>query len=153
MFNPTLKLRETLLFFLIVVINELICIDSDIGLDTCTKVEVEEGGSSHTTFVRLLYLGGDKSEKVYTGYKVQPTKGLNHFKESECRASVQKVLCIFYLQINNIQKYYSISLAFLPLLLCLHQHKQTTSIPVLYFQTSLISLPFFFFINDAQNHQ
>ena len=37
MFNPTLKMRETMLFFLIVVINELICIDSNIGLDTCTR--------------------------------------------------------------------------------------------------------------------
>ena len=36
MFNPTLKMRETLLFFfLIVVINELICIDLDIKLNTC----------------------------------------------------------------------------------------------------------------------
>ena len=37
MFNPTLKRRETILFFLIVVINGLIWIDSDIGLDTCTR--------------------------------------------------------------------------------------------------------------------
>ena len=73
----------------------------------------------------------------------------------------------FYLQINNIQKYYSISLVFLLLFLCLHQHKQTTSIPVLYFQTSLIILFTIFFyysfqlgqlvkfniIDDAQNHQ
>ena len=35
MFNPKLKRRETLLFFLIVVINGLICIDSNIKLDTC----------------------------------------------------------------------------------------------------------------------
>ena len=34
MFNPTLKKRETILFFLIMVINGLICIASDIGLDT-----------------------------------------------------------------------------------------------------------------------
>ena len=34
MFNPTLKMRETMLFFLIVMINGLICIDSNIGLDT-----------------------------------------------------------------------------------------------------------------------
>ena len=34
MFNPMLKIRETLLFFLIVVINGLTCIDLDIGLDT-----------------------------------------------------------------------------------------------------------------------
>ena len=33
MFNPTLKRRETFLFFLIVVINWLICIDLNIGLD------------------------------------------------------------------------------------------------------------------------
>ena len=35
MFNLTLKRRETILFFLIVIINGLIKIDSDIGLDTC----------------------------------------------------------------------------------------------------------------------
>ena len=37
LFNPTLKIRETMLFFLIVVINGLIYIDLDIGLNTCTK--------------------------------------------------------------------------------------------------------------------
>ena len=37
MFNPTLKRRETILFFLIVMINGLICIVSDIGLDTCAR--------------------------------------------------------------------------------------------------------------------
>jgi len=37
MFNPTLKRREAILFFLIVVINGLICIVSDIGLDTCAR--------------------------------------------------------------------------------------------------------------------
>ena len=36
-FNPTLKRREIILFFLIVVINGLIWIVSDIGLDTCTR--------------------------------------------------------------------------------------------------------------------
>ena len=34
MFNPTLKRRETILFFLIAVINRLICIVSICGLDT-----------------------------------------------------------------------------------------------------------------------
>ena len=34
MFNPTLKRRETLLFFLIEVINELKCIGANIKLDT-----------------------------------------------------------------------------------------------------------------------
>ena len=37
MFNPTLKRREIILFFLIVVINGLIWIDSDIGLDMCAR--------------------------------------------------------------------------------------------------------------------
>ena len=37
MFNPTLKMRKTILFFLIVVINGLICIYSDIGLDTYAR--------------------------------------------------------------------------------------------------------------------
>ena len=37
MVNPTLKRRETILFFLIVVIKGLKCIVSDIGLDTCAR--------------------------------------------------------------------------------------------------------------------
>ena len=37
MFNSTLKMRETILFFLIVVINGLIWIDSNIELDTCAR--------------------------------------------------------------------------------------------------------------------
>ena len=52
MFNPTLKMRGNILFFLIVVINWLIWIDSNIGLDICTKL------------VGLLYLVRNKLEKV-----------------------------------------------------------------------------------------
>ena len=37
MFNCTLKTKETILFFLIVVINGLTWIVSDIGLDTCVR--------------------------------------------------------------------------------------------------------------------
>ena len=37
MFNPTLKRRDAILFFLIVVINGLKCIVSNIGLDTCAR--------------------------------------------------------------------------------------------------------------------
>ena len=37
MFNPTLKMREAILFFLIVVINGLKYIVSDIVLDTCAR--------------------------------------------------------------------------------------------------------------------
>ena len=35
MYNFTLKMSKTILFFLIVVISGLICIDLDIWLDTC----------------------------------------------------------------------------------------------------------------------
>jgi len=46
MFNPTLKIRETILFFLIVMIKGLTWIVSDIGLDTCErgrwKVEISK---------------------------------------------------------------------------------------------------------------
>ena len=111
MFNPTLKMRETLLFFLIVVINGLIRIDSAIVLDMCARKRWREE-YPYDICCRLLYPGGDKSEKVYISYKVQPTKGLNLLKESECHTSVQIVLCIFYLQINNIQKYYQFFLCF-----------------------------------------
>ena len=63
LFNPTLKTTETILFFLIVVINGLIWINSDIELDTCARALVQ-------------------NNDVY----------------------------FLSLQINNIQKYYSISL-------------------------------------------
>ena len=65
MVNPTLKRRETILFFLIVVINGLKCIVSDIGLDTCARGEVKSGG---------IKIGNESA------------KGLNLLKESEYRA-------------------------------------------------------------------
>ena len=37
MFNSTVKRREIILFFLIVMINELIWIDLDIGLNMCVR--------------------------------------------------------------------------------------------------------------------
>ena len=37
MFNLTLKMRETILLFLIVVVNGQICIDSNIRLDMCIR--------------------------------------------------------------------------------------------------------------------
>ena len=48
MFNLTLKRRETILFFLIVVINGLTWIVLDIGLDTCVvrKGKVKGGGKN-----------------------------------------------------------------------------------------------------------
>ena len=49
MFNLTSKMRETILFFLIVVINELIWIELDIGLDTCARGEVKGGGIQRET--------------------------------------------------------------------------------------------------------
>ena len=36
-FNPTLKMRGTILFFLIIMINGLIWIDLDSGLKTCAN--------------------------------------------------------------------------------------------------------------------
>ena len=72
MVNPILKRREAILFFLIVVINGLKCIVSDIGLDTCARGRwrVEVSKLEMNQPLGLLYLGGDKSEKVCTGYKV-----------------------------------------------------------------------------------
>ena len=40
MFNPTLKIRETILLFLIVVINVLICIGANIKLDTFKIISI-----------------------------------------------------------------------------------------------------------------
>ena len=37
MFNPTLKIREIILFILIMMISRLIWIDSDIELNTCAE--------------------------------------------------------------------------------------------------------------------
>ena len=61
--------------------------------------------SNHTTFVELLYLGKDKSKKVYIGYKVKTTECLNLHIESKYHASVQILLYISS-QINNIHKYF-----------------------------------------------
>ena len=87
MFNPTLKRRDTFLFFLIVVINELTWIVSDIGLDTCARGR----------------------------WRVEVSKmEMNQIE-----------LCISFLYINNIQKYYSVSLCVLfPLLLCLRSEER-----------------------------
>lgn len=68
-----------------------------LGLNTLCR-----GCSSHMTLVGLLYLGRDKSETVCTGYKVLLIKGLNLLKESECRVSIQTVLCNSFLYMNNI---------------------------------------------------
>ena len=65
MVNPTLKRREAILFFLIVVINGLKCIVLDIGLDTCArgrwKVEVMDFpfrpiDSSETSYLTINYV-------------------------------------------------------------------------------------------------
>ena len=67
-------MRETILFFLIVMINGLICIGVDIWLDT--------------TFVGLLYHKGDKLEKVCTGYKDQPTTANQQDEYGPCNPLV-----------------------------------------------------------------
>ena len=54
------------LFIYIEVLGKEGCSSSGaLGLNTLCR-----GCSSHTTLVRLLYLGGDKLETVCTGYKV-----------------------------------------------------------------------------------
>ena len=98
MFNPTLKMRETVLFFLIVVINELIWIDSNIGLDMCAGGWREEVSKIEISLLNLL-------------------------KESECCVLVQIVLCIFFSFFKLIIFKSIIQFLFVlfPLLLCLHQ--------------------------------
>ena len=115
MFNPTLKRRETILFFLIVVINELIWIDSNIGLDMCEGGWREEVSKIEISILNLL-------------------------KESECCVLVQIVLCIFFFlfQINNIQKYYSISFCVISIIIMF----APTSINYV----SLYSVVYFFFL-------
>ena len=57
-FNPTLQRRETILFFLIVVINGLTWIVSDIGLDMCAKgrwrVEVSKLEMNQLALVQIV---------------------------------------------------------------------------------------------------
>ena len=108
MVNPTLKRIETILLFLIVVINGLKCIVSDIGLDTCARgrwrVEVSKLEMNQTL-----------------GSSVRPIEPINRLlnllKESEYRASVQIVLCNSFLYTNNIQ----FLVVLFSLLLWLHQ--------------------------------
>ena len=69
------------------------------------------------TLVGLLYPESDKSETVCTNYKVQSTKDLNLLKENECRILVQIVLCNFFLYINNIKKYYLVSLCVISIII------------------------------------
>ena len=94
-----------------------------LGLNTLCK-----GCSSHTTLVGLLYPEGDKSEKVCTGYKVQPTKGLNLLKESECHALVQIVLCNFLIELIIFRSTILFLFVLFPLSFCLHQHNLMTQI-------------------------
>ena len=107
MFNPTLKIRKTLLYFF-----------------ECGKYWAKIYWSRYCTrYVRKKEVKeGGKLENVSTGYKDQSTQCLNLLKENECRISVQIVLCIFS-QINNTQKYFIqfFFMLFL-LLLCLHQY-------------------------------
>ena len=47
-------MRETLLFFLIVMINGLICINSNIGLDMCPNGDEERRSSINCKSVKYL---------------------------------------------------------------------------------------------------
>ena len=57
MLNLILKMKETTLFFLIVIINGLICIDSDISLDTCAK-----GGEGRKCFFHYYRVCTNKTK-------------------------------------------------------------------------------------------
>ena len=97
--------------------------DSNNG-DTCT-IQFHAGLPYEDIAFRLVYDDWDYSHKngfkctfeggilpLYFNFKrlvLEPTKDLNLLKESECRASVQIVLCNSFLYTNNIQKYYSVS--------------------------------------------
>ena len=67
MVNPTLKRREIILFFLIVVINELKCIVSDIGLDTCARGRwrVEVSNLEMNQPLRSFYLTAHSEKLPY----------------------------------------------------------------------------------------
>ena len=67
MFNPTLKRRETILFILIMVINGLLWIELNIGLDMCARKRWRVDVSK---MEMMLYPGRDKSEKVCMSYNV-----------------------------------------------------------------------------------
>ena len=88
MFNPTLKRKVAILFFLIVVINGLKCIVSDIGLNTCARgmwrVEVSKFEMNQPLGSSYLTAHSEKYIRI----------------ESECRASVQIVLCNSFLYTN-----------------------------------------------------
>ena len=85
MFNLTLKMRETILFFLIAVINGLIWIDSNIGLDTCARGR---------WINRLI-----QTQSISLQYTLKKMVELWAWTlcASECRASVQIALCISFL--------------------------------------------------------
>ena len=116
MVNPTLKRRETILFLLIVVINGLKCIVSDIGLDTCTrgkwKVEVSKLEINQRKSALVTKFSQPRAWISLKRASAAPQSKLccvNLLKESECRASVQIVSCNSFLYTNNIQKHYSVS--------------------------------------------
>ena len=108
MINPTLKRRETILFFLIVVINGLKCIVSDIGLDTRPKGRwrVEVNNHSRESF-NLLKNSRKVScfyPDVYTFYcDCAPGYRGNPYVEGGCEGKLQiLVLYIPFLHPNTI---------------------------------------------------
>ena len=111
-FNPTLKRRETILFLLIVVINGLKCIVSDIGLDTCTrgkwKVEVSK-----------LEINQRKSALV-TKFS-QPRAWISLKRASVAPQSKLCCIILFFILII-FRSIIQFLVVLFPLLLWLHQH-------------------------------
>ena len=105
--QPRAKQCSVFPFFILIIFRKW-----NLGLNTLCR-----GCSSHTTLVELLYPRGDKSKKVCTGYKSQPTKGLNLLKESECRVSVQIVLCISFFTSIIFKVLFSFSLCIISIII------------------------------------
>ena len=83
-FNPTLKRRETILFFLIVVINGLTWIVSDIGLDTCARGEVKGGGIKNGNELASWIINLINQNKLGSNF-VRPIELINRLIQTQSK--------------------------------------------------------------------
>ena len=124
MVNPTLKMREAILFFLIVVINELKCIVSDIGLDTCVRgrwrVEVSKLEIQHLLGCCILKETSQRRSAPVTKFS-QPRASISLKRVS---ATPQSKLCcvIPFFILIIFRSIIQFLVVLFPLLLWLHQH-------------------------------
>ena len=91
MFNSALKMRETILFILIVVINGLIWIELDIGLDTCTRGD--EGWRVWISLKRAITAPQSSSSPSFTPLSWKQLQSLHGcYKFSDGFGSMEIVL-------------------------------------------------------------